>query len=73
MSYCPICGQNHESTGCPTDRPVYDKAMDAIEALKADLEVVKAENEFLKRKISSLEWVSVHETLPAHNNVLKTR
>jgi hypothetical protein len=56
MSYCPICGQNHESTGCPTVRPVYDEATDAIKELKAELEFVKAENKFLKQKIASLAW-----------------
>jgi hypothetical protein len=47
MSYCSICGNDHEGTACPShydqDMPIYDAGMDAIDELNAALAAKEAE------------------------------
>jgi|GEM_PF-4113119 len=37
MSYCSVCGNNHDGSACPIDKSPYDEAMDVIDKLKAAL------------------------------------
>ena len=49
MSYCPVCKQDHDSTGCPSDRSVYDEAMDALAAKDAEIASLKKDNELMSK------------------------
>jgi hypothetical protein len=58
MSYCNICGQNHEGTACPMhydrDVSIYDEGMNVIANLKSQLAVKEAELSQAREKITSL-------------------
>jgi hypothetical protein len=61
MSYCSICGNDHEGTACPShydqDMPIYDAGMDAIDELNAALAAKEAE--LAKARELAEEWEPV--------------
>jgi hypothetical protein len=73
MSYCNICKQNHEGTGCPRDRdddrPFATQAMDVIDRLKTALAEKDEREEDLGRNCAKAN--AERDRLTARIKVLK--
>ena len=47
-NHCTVCKQTHDGTGCPTDRPIYDEAMDVIAKKDAEIAALKERVAYLQ-------------------------